>query len=191
MRGNPEAGVPVHRQPLLTLLDDYGRRFPGESALVRRFCDFVAAHPTCFERDCWAGHVTGSAWLLNGVGDAVLLTHHRKLRRWLQPGGHCDGDSDVLQVALREAEEESGLVVTPRSERPLDIDIHPIPARGTDPEHHHFDVRFVLQVATDDDYRVSDESIDLAWVPLDLLDDYTREESVLRLRRKWLQEPPR
>jgi len=175
----------VHRRPLLTLLDDYARRFPEEADVVGRFREFVAAHPACFERDCWAGHVTGSAWLLNGAGDAVLLTHHRKLRRWLQPGGHCDGDSDVLQVALREAEEETGLVVTPLNERPLDIDIHPIPARATDPGHHHFDVRFALQVATDDDYRVSDESIDLAWVKLDQLYEYTAEESVLRLGRKW------
>jgi len=166
------------------LLDDYLARHPDERAIVRRFTDLLSRHPNCFHRDCWAGHITASAWIVDPVGEQVLLTHHRKLDRWLQPGGHSDGDPDSLAVALREAEEETGLDVRPVSRALFDIDIHPIPERGPEPEHAHFDVRFAL-ISRDTGYTVSDESHDLAWVPLTRLRDYTDEESVLRMARKW------
>jgi 8-oxo-dGTP pyrophosphatase MutT (NUDIX family) len=175
----------MHRQTLLSLLDDYAARHPDEAATTSWFARFVANHERCFERDLWAGHVTGSAWLVDGSGDRVLLTHHRKLGRWLQLGGHSDGNPRTLQVALKEAREESGLDVRPLSEAVFDLDVHEIPARRSDPAHHHFDVRFALQVAGDESFRVSGESLDLAWVPIDRLGDYTDEESVLRMARKW------
>ena len=97
------------------------------------------------------------------TGDRVLLAHHRKLGRWLQPGGHSDGDPDTLAVALREAREESGLDVRALDDAIFDIDVHRIPARGREPAHLHFDVRFLVQ-AEHDRFRVSDESHALAWV---------------------------
>ncbi|MFX3657893.1 MAG: NUDIX hydrolase [bacterium] len=175
----------MHRQTLLSLLDDYAARHPDEAATTSWFIEFVAAHERCFERDLWAGHVTGSAWLVDGSGDRVLLTHHRKLGRWLQLGGHSDGNPRTLEVALKEAREESGLDVRPLSEAVFDLDVHEIPARRSDPAHHHFDVRFALQVVGDEAFRVSGESLDLAWVPIDRLGDYTGEDSVLRMARKW------
>jgi len=167
------------------LLGDYGLRHPEELALVDRFRGFVEANERCFERDLWAGHVTGSAWLVNAARDAVLLTHHRKLGRWLQLGGHSDGNPDSLAVALTEAREESGLDVAALSPVVFDLDIHEIPARKQDPAHFHFDVRFALTVTGAEAFRVSAESLDLAWVPIARLADYTDEESMLRMARKW------
>ena len=168
------------------LLADYASRFPAEDSA--RFVDFVERQPRCFERDCFDdGHVTGSALVVNRRRDAALMTHHAKLGRWLQLGGHSDGDSDVLAVACREAEEESGLAVASLSAAPLDIDIHAIPARGTEPQHFHYDVRFVLQVRGSEEFVATAESLSLAWVPLDQMTTYTDEESVLRLVRKFEQ----
>jgi 8-oxo-dGTP pyrophosphatase MutT (NUDIX family) len=166
------------------LLRQYQACNPDQNTVVERFLALLAGHPDCYSRHCWAGHITGSAWIVDPSGERVLLTHHRKLDRWLQPGGHSDGDPDTLAVALREAEEETGLVVEPIDRSIFDLDVHPIPARGTEPEHYHFDVRFALRARTLD-YVVSDESHDLAWVPLVHLGEWTDEESLLRMARKW------
>ena len=132
---------------MLTALNAYGERFPEEQTEVEKFRELLTEEPRCFERDCWRGHITGSAWLVNGAGTHVLLTHHRKLKMWLQLGGHSDGDPDTAAVALREAREESGLGVRLLSKALFDVDVHLIPARKEDPEHHHYDVRFVMQLS--------------------------------------------
>ena len=175
----------MHRQRLLELISDYAGRSPGEAEVVDRFEDFIEVHERCFERDCWAGHITGSAWLVNEAGSHVLLTHHRKLGRWLQLGGHSDGESDTLLAAEREAREESGLPVRALDTAIFDLDVHEIPARKSDPAHFHYDVRFMF-VAAHEEFRVSDESLELAWVPIGGLRAYSKEESVLRMARKWL-----
>ena len=95
-------------------------------------------------------------------------------------------EPDTLLAAKREAEEESGLKVRALDDLPLDLDVHEIPARREDPAHYHFDVRFTFQVVDDEDFSVSEESLDLAWVPIAELQTYTDEESVLRMARKWL-----
>ncbi len=171
---------------LVERLADYRGRFPEEATAVDRFEAFVSSEPHCFLRDCWSGHVTGSAWVVNPQRSHVLLTHHRKLDRWLQLGGHSDGDGDTLRVARREAREESGLTVVPLSDELFDIDIHLIPARGNDPAHHHFDARFAL-AAVSEDFRVSDESHALRWVRIDEITGVTREPSMLRMAGKWLR----
>lgn len=171
--------------PLPELLAAYRRRYPDEpdAARLERFLD---RQPRCFERDCFEdGHVTGSAWIVDATASRVLLTHHRKLGRWLQPGGHSDGDPDTPAVARREAEEESGLVVRPVDGAVLDVDIHTFPARGGDPEHLHYDVRFAFVIAGSDRFRVGPESLDLAWIRLDELPALTDEDSVLRMARKF------
>ena len=90
------------RQPLLTLLANYLRDYPAESGMTSRYISFVEENEDCFERSLTIGHVTGSAFIIdNGCGQ-VLLTHHKKLGRWLQPGGHADGDgSDDEASQLR------------------------------------------------------------------------------------------
>jgi 8-oxo-dGTP pyrophosphatase MutT (NUDIX family) len=176
----------MNRRDLLATLADYRVRHSEEIAVVERFCTLLRDEPRCFERNCFApGHITGSAWLLNRGETHVLLTHHRKLGRWLQLGGHADGDEDVLAVATREAREESSLEVAPVSLDVFDIDVHEIPARGDDPRHLHFDVRFALKTTADETFRVGPESHALRWVPLERISTLTDEASIQRMARKW------
>lgn len=184
----------MHRAPLLALLKEYRPIDADDAVCHARFAAFVAAQPRCFERALEIGHVTGSAWIVDTAGGRVLLTHHAKLDIWVQPGGHCDGDADVLAVALKEAFEETGLRGLERADAGIfDLDIHTIPARGTTPAHEHFDVRFAFRVppGADEVFVVSEESHDLAWVRLDELERYTRERSMLRMREKWDLNPRR
>jgi len=176
----------MHRKSLLTLLQDYQQRHPEEQECVSRFIAFVTSHSDCFQRSLQAGHVTGSAWLVNKTGTHVLLTHHRKLDIWVQLGGHADGETDILTVAMQEAEEESGLGdIIPVSTAIFDLDIHRIPVRPDEPEHYHHDVRFALQTTGDENYIVSDESHALAWIEIARLTSKTQEQSMLRMAHKW------
>ena len=174
----------MSRDALRARLRAYRARHPEESATVSRFDAFVATHEDCFHRSCRPGHVTGSAWVVDPSGQRVLLTHHRKLGRWLQLGGHCDGDPDTLAVALREAQEESGLPVRALDGDIFDLDVHLISARFREPAHQHFDVRYLVTVE-EDRFRVSGESHALRWVPVASVHELTVEESILRMARKW------
>ena len=176
----------MHRAALLELLRRYRPIDAADAACRTRFAAFVESQPRCFERALAPGHVTGSAWITDRAGSRVLLTHHRKLDIWVQPGGHADGDSDVAAVAAREALEETGLPgLALRGEGIFDLDIHPIPARSDTPAHEHFDARFAFQATTTENFEVSAESHALAWVPIDELETYSREPSLLRMRDKW------
>jgi 8-oxo-dGTP pyrophosphatase MutT (NUDIX family) len=179
----------VHRKPLLDLLARYRAAHPGESACADRVRALIESQADCFSRSCVPGHVTASAWLLSPDGKRFLLTHHRKLNRWLQLGGHADGDSDVAAVALREAREESGLrelrfAYAADAPVPIDLDVHPIPARAGEPAHDHHDVRFVLVAAPGQTIFASDESTALEWFEMDALEEIADDDSVLRLGRK-------
>ncbi len=178
----------MHREPLLYLLRSY-RPWDDRDARCRdRIVRFIQAESLCFRRSLAVGHITASAWLLDGAGKRVLLTHHRKLGKWVQPGGHADGDPHLSQVALKEAEEESGLSDLVLLERfPFDLDVHLIPARPGEPEHLHYDLRFLVQAQGSTDFQVSDESFDLAWVGLEDLPRFTREPSVPRMAAKWFE----
>ena len=181
----------MHRIDILQQLNDYQARWTQESATVQRFIDYITASADCFHRELKVGHVTGSAWLVNRQGTHVLLTHHRKLNRWLQLGGHADGDSDVLRVARREVEEESGLVaIEPIFPHIYDIDVHEIPERIDEPAHNHWDIRYALRATESESYIVSDESHDLAWIEITSLTSVTSDESVLRMARKWVALSP-
>ena len=177
----------MHRKPLLQLLRTYRKNWPAETKMADRLIDFVEANRDCFERSLAIGHVTGSAWIVNPAGTHVLLTHHRKLDMWLQLGGHADGNSDILDAAMREAHEESGLEsIAAVSPLIFDIDIHLIPAGKSELAHYHHDIRFALQATGTQDYIVSDESHDLAWVNIERLAEVTTEESMLRMAHKWI-----
>jgi len=181
--------VQVPRADLLDMLERYLERHPDEVARVADFRRFVAEHPDCFERSCQPGHVTASAWIVSHDRRQFLLTHHRKLGRWLQLGGHADGDSDVQRVALREAREESGMLVFDcRVDATglglLDVDVHGIPARAREPSHLHFDFRFLLVAGRGQSLQISDESTDLRWFPRERMEEFAGEESLRRLGRK-------
>jgi 8-oxo-dGTP pyrophosphatase MutT (NUDIX family) len=170
---------------LIALLDEYRQRHSDELDTIEQTCALIRTEPRCFERDCWRGHITGSAWLVDATATRVLLTHHAKLNRWLQLGGHSDGDANPLRVACREAEEESGLSVQPVFASLFDLDIHPIPARLQEPAHLHFDLRFALRVVGSERFTPSSESHELQWVPIAELDRFTRERSMARMAEKW------
>ncbi|MBX2916636.1 MAG: NUDIX hydrolase [Cyclobacteriaceae bacterium] len=173
-----------NRAALIQFFAAYKSAYPEESVFSSDFLKLLAS-PTCYERTHLPGHITGSAWIVTPERDSVLLVHHAKLNRWLQPGGHADGDENVLRVALREAEEETGLTnFKIAGELPFDVDIHLIPARKDFPAHHHYDVRFLVEATREEKIIVSEESHDVKWIALSELEHYTTEQSVLRMKNK-------
>lgn len=188
----------MSRQPLLYMLARYRDAYPGEAAVVDRICRLVEAHADCFERTCRPGHITAAAWILSTDRRRALLAHHRKLDRWLQLGGHADGQWHVEEVALREAREESGLArfdIVPIDGvlMPFDIDVHEIPARYDasgqmiEDAHEHHDIRFLLIAHSDHEICVSEESHELAWCTPDEVLERTNEESIVRMLNKALE----
>lgn len=152
-----------------------------ELIVVNSFFQLMNEKEYCFNRED-GGHITASAWIINPEKNAALFTHHKKLNKWFQLGGHCDGDFDVKAVALREAQEEAGIqdfsFLIPGI---FDIDIHPIPNAC----EYHYDVRFLLH-AHNNDFVVSEESHNLAWVAFEDIHSFVQEASVLRMNRKYM-----
>jgi 8-oxo-dGTP pyrophosphatase MutT (NUDIX family) len=170
------------------LLDHFEPVDEAQAEFQRRMLELIQRHPQdAHRRTLLEGHLTASALVVDAQFERALLTHHKKLGRWLQLGGHCDGDANLAHVALREAVEEGGiadLVVLPT---PLDLDIHPIPARpGTadrapEPEHLHYDTRFLVVAPPGAIEVLSDESHALRWVAPDELEQLSTDASVRRL----------
>jgi 8-oxo-dGTP pyrophosphatase MutT (NUDIX family) len=179
----------MHRAPVLSLLRAHATRplEPHEAAMVADTIRFVETHADCFLRSQPSGHLTGSAWIISPDRTRTLLTHHRQLDKWLQLGGHADGDPDLLAVALREGREESGLHgLRPTSAMPFDVDRHLIPERKGVPAHFHYDLRFMIEADPAEPLRISDESHDLAWVEVAGVPVLNAEESMARMVRKTL-----
>lgn len=171
----------------LAAFDRYAATHVDEAATIAIFRAFARTHADAAERTLATGHLTGSAWLVDADGTRVLLTHHRKLDRWLQLGGHADGDANLVRVALREAEEESGLRDLVAEPDIFDLDRHRIPARGDEPEHWHYDVRHVVRAIGGEDFVVGEESHALAWRDIAAIaNDESTDESLRRMARKWL-----
>ncbi len=177
----------MHRLELLGLLNNYQTRFMDESGYVRRAIEYVENNEDCFQRELHPAHVTGSAWVVSPNREKVLMLHHKKHDQWFQPGGHADGDADILRVAIRETQEETGIdashikLLHPEV---FDVDIHAIPAHGNEPPHEHIDVRFLIEV--DDSLPVpgNDESHQVLWVNLYELSRYNRNRSTYRMLEK-------
>jgi 8-oxo-dGTP pyrophosphatase MutT (NUDIX family) len=155
----------------------------GERA---RILEFIDAHEDALHRSCAPGHLTGSALVVDPASGAFLLLHHAKLRRWLQPGGHADGDGNLAAVAQREATEETGIeglrVVLPA----IDIDVHLVAPPREEP-HHHYDVRYLV-VAPPGAVAVGNhESTDLRWSTVDELADLGCDPGVRRMAEAGLR----
>ncbi len=186
MTPNPAPHAPqAGRARLLAELERYVPGDDRERAMAREIRAFVERYPAAFDRALAIGHVTGSAWVVDRAGAFALLTHHRKLGKWLQLGGHADGDCDVRRVALREAREESGLcAIVAATPGIYDVDVHAIPARGEESAHLHYDVRFAFFANPHEAPRASAESHAVAWVPLAEIERYAIDDSVRRLVSK-------
>ena len=174
---------------LAALLDAHCPDDSREAADLARMRAWAASLEEPFSRGERAAHFTGSAVVIDPAGARVLMLHHAKLQRWLQPGGHADPEDggDLGTTALREAREETGCRVSlhPHAPRPLDVDVHVIPARNAEPAHCHLDVRYLL-VAEDPEALAHDqaESLGAQWLGWDEALARADEEPLRRLLRK-------
>lgn len=181
----------MNGEPLVLALQRYAALWPDESDAVAVFDALQQEHgegrSDAYVRERLEGHFTASAWLVDAAGQRALLTHHRKLDRWLQLGGHADGERDLRAVALKEAEEESGLPQLQVEGGIFDLDRHWIPEHKGVPAHWHYDVRYVVRAMGSQDFVVSNESHALAWRDIaSIAADPAMDDSLRRMARKWL-----
>ena len=177
----------MNRSNLIELLKTYNPTDKEEIIFKQQMLTFINNNANCFERSLKEGHVTASAWLLNNDESKILLLHHAKLDKWFQLGGHCDGNPDVLAVAIKEAQEESGISnIVPVDRNIFDIDIHLIPENSREKAHYHYDVRFLLRVAGNEEIVQNRESKELRWIEKNIKSLPTNNPSVIRMFNKWL-----
>ncbi len=172
----------------LALLDSFAPADQLERAHLAAITDLVRTTAEPFSRSQFApGHLTASAFVVDASRSRVLLILHAKLRRWLQPGGHIEPDDpNLLAAARREVQEETGLRALKLLAAPLDVDVHEIPARKSDPGHRHYDVRFLFEAA-DLLVQPADDAVQAQWVELSAVSGIDSDESVQRAVRKIAQ----
>lgn len=171
----------MNRTQLRTFLERYRPASQLENSFISPFLELLD-HPNAYNRNHLPGHFTASGWITTPDLAQVVLVHHRKLNRWLQPGGHADGIEDLHAVACKEVLEETGL--KPKEGLPFDLDIHTIPANNKMPEHLHFDVRFHF-ILPYQPLVCSEESNDLKWVPCNEVASIVQDEpGIIRMLTK-------
>jgi 8-oxo-dGTP pyrophosphatase MutT (NUDIX family) len=179
--GDPLLAPCTELEHALELIRAYRAPDADQAAFQRQILAFCSEHPDALWRTSLAGHLTASALVVDRDGMRGLLCLHKKLGRWLQLGGHVDGDANLPAAALREAVEESGIPDLRVDPLPIDLDAHRIPARAQEPEHWHFDVRFRIVAPSPCTLVLSDESLQLRWFRRGQLAAVGADASVCRL----------
>ena len=175
----------MDRNSLISLLKEHKTENQEEEQMRIDTLAFVSDHENCFERTLEIGHVTASGWIVSEDTSKVLLMHHRKLNKWFQPGGHCDGDPDVRQVARKEVEEETGLQDFYLADAAIfDVDIHLIPDNSKEKSHYHYDIRFLFKADAEKPIQGNIESREVKWISIGDVAEYNDSESLLRMSRK-------
>jgi len=182
----------MHHTKIMSLLDSYltGPNCTAvEIPMVKLMQTLAVESNNCFDTDFYLpGHFTGSAFIVHPSEDRVLLTLHAKLKKWVQLGGHADGNPDIFEVALREGLEESGISqLGPLSTEIFDVDIHNIPDGPRRPAHKHFDIRFLFR-ASSAEFNISSESIDLDWIALENVGALCQSPSMDRMVQKLVRK---
>jgi 8-oxo-dGTP pyrophosphatase MutT (NUDIX family) len=175
----------MDKQELIKLLVNYNTSYKEEEEYKKQMLEYLHSNEVFLGKGNKQGHITGSSWIVSTDRKKVLLTYHRKLNKWLQLGGHTEEGEDILEAALREAKEESGLLnIRAVSKEIFDLDVHMIPARKDEKEHFHYDIRFIFEADDEDSLQISSESKDLKWVPLEQVINYSATRSILRMVEK-------
>jgi 8-oxo-dGTP pyrophosphatase MutT (NUDIX family) len=168
---------------LVAALETASLHGASQEQLRRQMLAFAHDHPDSLLRSCEAGHFTGSALVVDAARERLLLLLHTKAGRWLQPGGHADGEADLAAVAWREATEETGIVGLEVVRPAIDLDIHVFRPRVGEP-HTHLDVRYLVLTPPGAVAVGNHESEELRWVTLAELADYGPDEGLVRLARR-------
>ena len=177
--------------PLLapsTDIDDVRAALAGAdpAATRTRMDQLLDDRPAPLDRTERPGHFTGSALVVDADIRRVLLLFHTKLQIWVQPGGHADGDANLAAVALREAEEETGIVGLRVWPIAIDLDIHRVSPPDEDPHFHH-DVRFLVMAPRGAEVSANHESQGHEWVEPDRLESMGADAGLVRLVARGLE----
>ncbi|NCN45203.1 MAG: NUDIX hydrolase [Candidatus Pacebacteria bacterium CG10_big_fil_rev_8_21_14_0_10_36_11] len=176
----------LKRKKVLNLLEKIEPVDQQESFDIQKVKELIVKHENIFDRDCLVAHLTASALVVNPRTKKVLLHNHKKLNKWLQFGGHADGESDLAKVALKEAGEETGLIdLVFLTHLPIDLEVQKIPFHKGIPEHLHLDFRFVLitdaeKVPTPDEV----ESQELQFFDFSAISQMNLDLALVRLANK-------
>jgi len=178
----------MNRQELIQALEQYKTIFSTEKLYIPRFLSIIQNFDACYSRSLTSGHLTASAFITDKQGKSILLTHHKKLNLWLQPGGHADEMENIKEVAYKEGIEETGLrSLALYKNNIFDIDIHQIPRHKKVQAHFHYDIRFLFTADTQEPLHISDESHALAWFKTAQIATITgKNTSILRMTEKLL-----
>ena len=177
----------MHRKLLLKSLEQYQTSpwCDPHDLEALKFIEFVKENKDCFQREFSTAHLTASSWIWNEDESKALFTLHKKLGIWVQLGGHADGHPNLLEVAIKEAQEESGVLeVEPITQEIFDLSIHQIPKTPKEEAHLHYDVRYLLKIKKTSPLVMSSESLDLRWISPEDFTKYNFDASILKMQKK-------
>lgn len=169
---NPEEAFDDRLTTAVVAVEAFTPMDQAQKAARDTILEFVEQHPDALHRSCLDGHFTGSSWVVDHNASCGLILLHAKAKRWLQPGGHADGNARLEAVALREAQEESGIEGLEVWSSPIDIDVHVVEDPSAPQSSHlHLDVRYLVKAPKGARVQGNHESLALKWIAEGQLDD--------------------